>query len=92
MGFISVLNLYGLFLEMGSYVIVYQSEQHLTSTVLSGLPWARKTASKVKWVLKVEEMPYEIDLTYIKILDEYMHHLQHWLTSDEESEIPKSSL
>ena len=90
-GFISVLNLYGLFLEMGNYATVYQSEQHLTSSVFSDLLRARKMQTRsddsCKWKNSIQDL-----ITCTKILDECKHHLKHGLISDEESELSESSL
>lgn len=84
-GFISVLNLYGLFWEMGNYAIVHQSEQHLTSSVLSDLLRARKMQTRSddswKWKNSIQDL-----ITCTKISDECKHHLKHGLISDEESE------
>lgn len=73
--FISVLNLYGLFLEMGSSAIVYQSEHHLTSSVFSDLPRARKMQTRSDDSGKQKKCQTRFQMT--KILDEYMQRLKH---------------
>lgn len=79
-GFISVLNLYGLFLKMGSYAIV--------------LPiWvAPDFQNSVHMIAESGWNATQDLITCIKILDEFMYHLKHGLISDEESELPESSL